>query len=154
MKNLKTIFLSIFALLFLFCTNLFSQVTQPNGLTIWALGQQNVSIQWGTNGVSGNVELLLYRASDVVATISSSTPNDGSHTWNVPTSLTVGPNYRVRQRYLSISHGGNYGDYFRIDNAAATPPTVSTSAASGIGTNEATLKGTVNPNGATTTIYF
>ncbi|MEA2163630.1 MAG: hypothetical protein QOK37_1757 [Thermoanaerobaculia bacterium] len=49
---------------------------------------------------------------------------------------------------------------FRVDdasilvNAASAAPTVATGSASAIGQTSATLSGTVNPNGASTTLYF
>ncbi|MBN1272959.1 MAG: SUMF1/EgtB/PvdO family nonheme iron enzyme [Candidatus Aminicenantes bacterium] len=43
-----------------------------------------------------NVIIELYLDSSLVKTISSSTPNDGSHTWTVPNDLTEAMNYKVR----------------------------------------------------------
>jgi hypothetical protein len=45
-------------------------------------------------------------------------------------------------------------EYTVVVSGSTTPPTATTSAASGIGQTSATLNGTVNPNGASTTAWF
>jgi hypothetical protein len=129
-------------------------VTQPSTGTIWSLGQTNVPIQWTTEGLSCNVKIELNLNSSTVATINSSTPNDGSYSWNVPTNLTVSSNYRVKVTFLLTGYGAGYSEYFSIQPAAATKPTVTTGSASNIAATSANIRGTVNPNGALTTWYF
>jgi hypothetical protein len=127
---------------------------QPTENTIWALGQQNVSIQWDPMGYSGNVEILLYRFDYVERTISSSTPNDGSHnTWDVPSNLVAAANYRIRIRHTTAGWL-NYSEYFRIDPPAPEPPTVETRSANNITSTEAYLRAYANANGATTLVWF
>jgi len=43
-----------------------------------------------------NIKIELYKGSSVVNTIAENTANDGSHKWNVPNSLTIANNYKVR----------------------------------------------------------
>lgn len=43
-----------------------------------------------------NIKIELYRGSTKVNTIAENTANDGSHKWNVPNSLTIANNYKVR----------------------------------------------------------
>ena len=91
------------------------QVTQPNASTRWTQGQTNVPIRWDTGNLGGSVSIVLYRGSALAATIASSTTNDGSHdTYDVPSNLTVGTNYRVRITSTSNAAKYDYSDYFEV----------------------------------------
>ncbi|NQU15672.1 MAG: hypothetical protein HQ561_16075 [Desulfobacteraceae bacterium] len=54
------------------------------------------------------------------------------------------------------SQGTSYGEdqTFKTSLCPVSKPTVTTGSATSVGTSSATLNGTVNPNGATTTYYF
>jgi len=63
----------------------------------------------------------------------------------------------VRLRFLATTDGSNT-TVFRIDDVSATAnipnPTVTTTAATNVGTTTATMNGSVNPNGALTSVWF
>ena len=104
-------------------------VTEPTGSTVWTMGQQNVSITWNTGNLGGYVNIRLYQGSTYVDEITSSTSNDGSYnSYDVPTTLSAGTNYRVRV-YYDDSHY-DYSDYFTINeetgDIVVTEPTSST----------------------------
>ncbi|UCH62643.1 MAG: hypothetical protein JSU77_12785, partial [Fidelibacterota bacterium] len=101
-------------------------VTTPTSSTVWTQGQQNVTISWNTGNIGGYVQIRLYKGSTSVATITSSTSNDGTYaTWDVPASQTPGTDYRVRVYYNADNY--DYSDYFAIvGNIAVTEPASST----------------------------
>lgn len=105
------------------------RVTQPTSSTVWTQGDRNVAVTWDTGSLGGTVNISLYKGSSSVATIASSTPNDGSYTaWDVPAGQSSGSDYRVRV-YYDASHY-DYSDHFEIEaNTGAilvTQPTSST----------------------------
>ncbi len=55
--------------------------------------------------------------------------------------------------YATNSDGTTYGSV-RDFTTEADPPTVTTQSVTGIGTDEATLRSSVNPNGLSTTVYY
>ena len=71
-------------------------VTTPNGGEDWVKGTAH-NIVWTSTGSSGaNVKIELLKNGVLNRVISSSTPNDGSFTWTVPSLQTVGTDYKVR----------------------------------------------------------
>ena len=60
------------------------------------------------------MEIKLYKGSLAVATIVSSTANDGSYFYDVPMSVAPGTDYRVR--VYSASTDYDYSEYFTIDS--------------------------------------
>ncbi len=95
-------------------------VTSPNGGENWLEGNTH-NITWSDN-LPDNVKILLYKGTSFVATITASTPSNGSYSWSIPTTLEPGTNYKVR-----ISGVTNFGtwdlsnQYFTI--SANAPPT-------------------------------
>ena len=88
-------------------------VTVPTGSTVWTMGDENVTISWDTGNLGGTVNIRLYQESTYVDEITSSTNNGGSYnSYDVPTTLSAGSNYRVRV-YYDASHY-DYSDYFTI----------------------------------------
>ncbi len=72
------------------------RVTSPNGGESWPLGSTQ-TITWVAADEGGaNVAIALLKASSVVLTIASATPNDGSFDWTIPTNLAVAGDYRIR----------------------------------------------------------
>jgi len=67
-------------------------VTWPGGYeAAWRLGEERVPILWDPGDVVGNVSIELQRNGVLIATIVTSTPNDGRYDeYNVPTNLEVG----------------------------------------------------------------
>lgn len=69
-------------------------VTAPTGSDEWEQGVEKV-ISWEDN-LDGNVKIELYKGSSLSATISASTPSNGSFTWTVPEDQAIGSNYTVK----------------------------------------------------------
>jgi hypothetical protein len=73
------------------------KVTGPNGGQTFSTGQ-NMSITWTSTGMSSatNLRIELTNASNTtVASIINSTPNDGSHSWTIPSTITTG-SYKIK----------------------------------------------------------
>ena len=72
-----------------------SIVTYPSvtGIT-WILGSM-YTITW-SDFAGTTVNIDLYKGSTLVTNIATATPNDGTQSWNVPTTLTVGNDYKIR----------------------------------------------------------
>ena len=89
---------------------------------------------------------------------STSSTSAGSGTANTGvsanlTGLTPGTTYHYR--LVATSTGGTTNGSDGIFNtASAAPPTVTTNAATGVGSGAATLNGSINANGQATTYYF
>jgi hypothetical protein len=88
-------------------------------------------------------------------TISDSKTNDGTGSDSYVSSLSglsSNTTYYVRA-YATNSTGTGYGNEVSFSTGCA-PPSASTESATGIGTTTATLNGTINANGFSTTITF
>jgi 5-hydroxyisourate hydrolase-like protein (transthyretin family) len=78
-------------------------VTSPNGGESWQRGISK-TITWSSSGSPGaNVKIDLYKAGVFKQTIVSSTPNDGSQSWYVPTTQTLGTDYKIKVTSTSNS---------------------------------------------------
>jgi 5-hydroxyisourate hydrolase-like protein (transthyretin family) len=78
-------------------------VTAPNGGQTWARSSVH-SITWTSTGSPGaNVKIELLKGGVVNRVISSSTANDGSYSWTVPSTQTVGSDYKIRITSTSIT---------------------------------------------------
>jgi peptidoglycan hydrolase-like protein with peptidoglycan-binding domain len=73
------------------------RVLSPNGGETLKAGTSHV-IKWSSTsiGSTDNVRISLYKAGSHVRTITTSTPNDGSHTWNIAADQWVGNDYVIR----------------------------------------------------------
>lgn len=99
-------------------------VTSPVTGDHW-MELENRIITWTSNITSDNVSISLYKASSLLLTISSNTPNDGSYTWTLPDNLTYGSDYKIRITSLTIITA--YGDspLFKISESSGSTGTVS-----------------------------
>jgi hypothetical protein len=71
-------------------------VTLPDASTVWLKGTAQ-DITWTKSGdQNASVKIQLWRNASKVTDISTSTANDGSHSWTPPTTLTKAANYFVR----------------------------------------------------------
>lgn len=78
------------------------QVTAPNGGEVWSSNSRR-TIQWISSNVSGNVSIQLSRDGGASwTTITSSTANDGAHTWKLSKPVTTAARIRV----CSVSNVG------------------------------------------------
>ncbi len=81
-------------------------ITSPTGDTEWNAGS-NVTITWDKTGPQdANVGILLYSEDNSSSTIISSTPNDGSYTWNIGSGIPSG-RYYVSVKTLDSQVEGN-----------------------------------------------
>lgn len=90
-------------------------ITNPSASTTWIKGQTR-TIQWNDN-ISSNVRIELYKGSILQRTIATSTPSDGFHTYNIPTNLVPGTNYRVRIASVSNPSVIRFSSFFTINSS-------------------------------------
>jgi M6 family metalloprotease-like protein/uncharacterized repeat protein (TIGR02543 family) len=69
-------------------------VTTPDGWENWVVGTTK-TITWSST-LGGNVKIDLLKAGSFHSTIIAETPNDGSHTWTIPGSLTPALDYKIK----------------------------------------------------------
>lgn len=78
-------------------------VTTPNGGQTWARGSVH-TITWASTGSPGAyVKIELLKGGVLNKIISSSTANDGSYTWTISATQTVGTDYKIRITSTSIT---------------------------------------------------
>jgi len=100
-------------------------VTEPNNSSQWTQGDQNVSVNWLTGNLGGDVKIDLYKGNSNLAAITNSTSNDGVYNvWDAPLSLVPGTDYRVLITSLSNSSIFDYSDYFEVTGTPSTPPII------------------------------
>jgi beta-glucanase (GH16 family) len=90
-------------------------VVYPNGGNSWIRGTTN-TIKWGYTGNSGTyVKIELFKGGVFNRLISSSTPNDGSYSWTIPLTQTIGTDYKIKVTSTSNSVYNDWSNnYFRI----------------------------------------
>ena len=101
-KNYLT-YTTLFVLLVAFSNPSSGQtVTYPSASGISLKIGSQVTIQWSGFVLPTNVKIELYKANVVHSTLFSSTANDGSEVWTVPSTLPVSSDYyiRISQDYL------------------------------------------------------
>jgi hypothetical protein len=85
-------------------------VTSPNGGESWKRGTVH-TITWSKSGSLGSyVKIELLKGGVVNRVITSSTANDGSYSWTIPSTQTAGTDYKIRitsTTYSSISDSSN-----------------------------------------------
>jgi Ca2+-binding RTX toxin-like protein len=87
--------------------NLSLIVTSPNGGESWQEGSTQ-TITWDSTGNPGsNVKFELYKGGQLNRTISSSTSNDGSYVWTIPSSQATGSDYTVK---ITSTSNSSYTD--------------------------------------------
>ena len=83
-------------------TSTFS-VTSPNGGESWELST-TYDIKWNTESLGGDAIIELRTGSGTSGStaleISAQTPNDGSYSWKIPTTVATGSNYSIRVRSI------------------------------------------------------
>jgi 5-hydroxyisourate hydrolase-like protein (transthyretin family) len=85
-------------------------VVSPNGGQQWVRGTTH-TITWSKAGTTGSyVKIELLKGGVVNRVISSSTLNDGSYSWTIPSAQTLGTDYKIRitsTTYTSITDSSN-----------------------------------------------
>ncbi|MFX0092093.1 MAG: Ser-Thr-rich GPI-anchored membrane family protein [Candidatus Hodarchaeota archaeon] len=89
-------------------------VTNPSSSSTWLVGSTN-SIEWTSTGIISHVKIELYSGSTLVATIDSSTNNDGHKSWTVPNSISPGTAYYIKITDTSNNNIYDDSDYFTIE---------------------------------------
>ena len=90
-------------------------LTSPNGGENWQPGSSH-AITWTSQNLSSSyVRIKLYRSGSNVGTIISSTYDDDSHTWSIPSNQTESSYYQVRiEEYNNSSVYDGSDNYFTI----------------------------------------
>ena len=71
------------------------KVTSPNGGEPWR--QESIyTIKWDKVGGANYVKIELYKADELSTTIEPDTKNDGSYSWEIPSTVLVGSDYKIR----------------------------------------------------------
>ena len=71
------------------------KVTSPNGGESWR--QESIyTIKWDKVGGANYVKIELYKADELSITIESDTKNDGSYSWEIPSTVLAGSDYKIR----------------------------------------------------------
>jgi hypothetical protein len=120
------------------------------GATVWKAGD-TMPITWETQGIAGNVSISISRQggkSGTFDTIIESTENDGTFGWEVFGTKSV--NCVIQITPINDTTKGTTQGLFTISGS----PTAVTGSATSLTSDSATLNGTVNPNGASTTVVF
>ena len=95
-------------------------VTSPNGGESWIRGTTH-TITWTSSGSPGaNVKIELLKGGSVVKTISSSTANDGSYSWVIPTTQTTGSDYKIKITSTSTTVTDSSNNNFAITAVTLT----------------------------------
>lgn len=100
----------------------------PNGGESLIRGSQN-QISWTYANVTGSLLVELYRGAtmDYIATISNSVAvNSGSFTWNAPSDLALGTDYRIKISSISIPTISDISD--NAFNIICSPPPLTSAA--------------------------
>jgi len=69
-------------------------VTSPNGTENWSAGSSH-NITWTCTGVSGSVNINLYKGGANNSSIGSQTCSLGTYSWSIPASTVTGSDYQV-----------------------------------------------------------
>jgi len=98
-------------------------VVAPNGSETWWIGS-NYDITWTSSGdVGSSLRITLYKGGVFYSSITGDTPNDGSHPWTIPSSITPGSDYKIR---ITSNSNGTYYDlsdsYFTITIKTTSVP--------------------------------
>jgi 5-hydroxyisourate hydrolase-like protein (transthyretin family) len=78
-------------------------VVSPDGGESWVRGTTH-TVAWSSTGSPGSyVKIELLKGGVVNRVIASSTANDGSYSWRISSSQTVGTDYKIRITSTSYS---------------------------------------------------
>ncbi|NOZ44274.1 MAG: hypothetical protein GXP45_03965, partial [bacterium] len=107
-------------------TEYYLNFVDPNSTSVWHPGDTK-TIRWNTNtsNVITTVTLWLYRESSANRLISSSVPNTGSYSYQVPDDLPVNYNYHLRLYNNDGPYLNVVSENFWIENLGSPPNTPS-----------------------------
>lgn len=117
-------------------------------------GSATLNASVNPNGASTTLYFQYGRTTSYGSTSSSQSIGTTSGNYNMPVSgLSAGTLYHFRAVAYNLG-GTNFGSDLTFTTSNPPPPTVITLAATSITSSSAQLNSTLNPNGASTTIYF
>jgi hypothetical protein len=103
-------------------------VEAPNGGESWQRGT-SYNINWNSfGGVGSNVRIELFKSGVLNLKITSSTSNDGSYIWPVPSSQAIDSDYRIK---ITSTTNPSYYDYSNNDFSLIDQPTITVPAPNG-----------------------
>jgi hypothetical protein len=76
------------------------KVISPNARESW-WQESTYTIKWDNVGGADDVKIELYKAGEPSSTIVSETTNDGSYSWEIPSTVSIGSNYKIRVQSVS-----------------------------------------------------
>ena len=85
------------------------RIEYPNGGEALKRGTQ-VTVRWRTQGIDGNLALLLFRKGEQHAIIAAGIPDNGFFQWTVANSLPEDTGYRLRLCSLSDLRLNDFSD--------------------------------------------
>lgn len=91
----------------------FLTVSSPNGGESLKRGVAN-TITWKSGGIGSYVKIELLKGGVLNRVISSSTANDGSYSWTIPSTQVLGSDYKIRIISTSGTMSDTSNSYFKI----------------------------------------
>ncbi len=85
------------------------RIEYPNGGEVLKRGTQ-VAVRWSTQGIEGNLALLLFKNGEQLAIIAAGIPDNGLFQWTVATSLPEATGYRLRLCSLNDLRINDFSD--------------------------------------------
>ncbi len=85
------------------------RIEYPNGGEVLTRGSQ-VAVHWRSQGVEGNLAILLFKGGEQHAIIAANIPDKGLFQWTVATSLPEDNRYRLRICSLSDLRLNDFSD--------------------------------------------
>lgn len=134
-------------------------ITSPTGGETWTCGE-NATVTWSSTGPIAQIKISLWKGVGTTVTwIAQATANDGSLTWQVPTDVAPGSDYKVRIEDVDRSVSWivvESPNYFTIQPQSAPHADL---ALSGLSVSPATVSQSpawirTNPNSAFTACSF
>ena len=96
-------------------------ITIPDATSSWEIDTIH-SLTWTSIVSIVNVRIELYWMGTLNATISASTPNDGSYSWTIPTALANSTFYQIKISDVANLTIYDYSDNFEIYTMPTLPP--------------------------------
>ena len=70
-------------------------IIAPNGLELWQRGR-TYNIKWTSSNLSESVIIELYRGGNFDSMVTSNAPNNGSYSWPIPLSQSLGSDFSIK----------------------------------------------------------
>ncbi|MFX1477717.1 MAG: GPI anchored serine-threonine rich family protein, partial [Promethearchaeota archaeon] len=89
-------------------------IIDPTIASSWETNSAHI-ISWSSVGGITDVKIELFKNDIFELEIISSTPNDGSYSWTIPTGLEASSQYQVKITDITNPSTYDYSDYFEIN---------------------------------------